>query len=573
MTEHDFSRIPRYQKRTFVPEGVDFNDRDEAVELYTQLLDRDIRSAKELEQWLKDCSELAAAVDQHGSILYIVMTCDTSHAEHAYNYQKFIKDVVPAVKPLGDELNRKYLAMNDQFPLDAKRYFIFHRSVQTDVDLFWAENVPLETDVQLLSQEYQSVFGSMTVDLDGQEMTLPQMSKFQEEVDRSLRERAWRLTAQRRYQDQDRLESIFERMFSIRHKIARNAGFGNFRDYQFASYHRFDYSPDHCKRYHETIERVVVPLWDKILERRRQQMKLTHLRPWDLSVDPFGRPPLNPFTTADQLTKGVSRIVRRIDPEFGNMFDEMSQLGLLDLESRKGKAPGGYQNTLSEARKPFIFMNAVGIDDDVRTLLHESGHAFHAMYCANEFLHTYRRAPIEFCEVASMSMELLADRHLDEFYGAEDHKRSRTTHLENIIHILAWVANVDSFQHWMYEHADHARQDRIRKWVELYERFAGTLVDWTGLDLYKETLWHRQLHIFEVPFYYIEYGIAQLGALQIWQRSRKDLPGTLDSFKRAMALGGSCSLPELFATAGIEFDFSEKTIRPLVHEIARELEL
>ncbi|HRZ39695.1 MAG TPA: M3 family oligoendopeptidase [Candidatus Omnitrophota bacterium] len=573
MTEHDFSRISRYQERTFVPEGVDFNDRDEAVELYTQLLDRDIRSAKELEQWLKDCSELAAAVDQHGSILYILMTCDTSHAEHAYNYQKFIKDVVPAVKPLGDELNRKYLAMNDQFPLDAKRYFIFHRSVQTDVDLFWAENVPLETDVQLLSQEYQSVFGSMTVDFDGQEMTLPQMSKFQEEIDRSLRERAWRLTAQRRYQDQDRLESIFERMFSIRHKIARNAGFGNFRDYQFAGYHRFDYSPDHCKRYHETIERVVVPLWDKILERRRQQMKLAHLRPWDLSVDPFGRPPLKPFTTADQLTKGVSRIVRRIDPEFGDMFDEMRQLGLLDLESRKGKAPGGYQNTLSEARKPFIFMNAVGIDDDVRTLLHESGHAFHAMYSATEFLHTYRRAPIEFCEVASMSMELLADHHMDEFYGAEDHKRSRTTHLENIIHILAWVANVDSFQHWMYEHADHTRQDRIRKWVELYERFAGTLVDWTGLDLYKETLWHRQLHIFEVPFYYIEYGIAQLGALQIWQRSRKDLPGALNTFKKALSLGGSCSLPELFATAGIEFDFSEKTIRPLVNDIARELEL
>ncbi len=573
MTETDFSRIPRYQPRAFVPEGVDFNDRDEAVELYAQLLDRTIASAQELEQWLKDCSELAAAIDQHGSVLYILMTCDTSNSEHGLNYQQFIKDVVPAIKPLGDELNRKYLVMNDQYPLDAKRYFIFHRGVQTDVDLFWAENVPLETDIQLLSQEYQSVFGGMTVDFEGQELTLPQMGKFQQETDRGLRERSWRLIAQRRYQDQDRLETIFERMFSIRHKIARNAGFGNFRDYQFASYHRFDYSPDHCKRYHETVEHVVVPVWEKILERRRQQMGLDRLRPWDLSVDPLGRAPLKPFEKDDDLIRGVSRIVHGIDGEFGTMFDEMSQLGLLDLGNRKGKAPGGYQNTLSEARKPFIFMNAVGIDDDVRTLLHESGHAFHSMLSADEFLHTYRRAPIEFCEVASMSMELLGDPYLNEFYNPDDHKRSRDVHLENIIHILAWVANVDSFQHWMYEHAEHTRQDRIRKWVELYERFSGKGVDWSGLDLYKETLWHRQLHIFEVPLYYIEYGIAQLGALQIWSRAAKNTARALAEFKAALALGGSRSLPELFATAGIEFDFSERTIRPLVDAVARELEL
>ncbi len=573
MTETDFSRIPRYQPRSFVPEGIDFNDRSEAVELYTQLLERSIHSSHDLEEWLKDCSELASAIDQHGAVLYILMTCDTTHADYGYNYQQFIKMVVPAIKPLGDELNRKYLAMNDQFPLDAKRYFVFHRAVQTDVDLFWAENVPLETDIQLLSQEYQSVFGNMTVSFEGQDLTLPQMSKFQQETDRGLRERTWRLTAQRRYQDQDRLESIFERMFSIRHKIARNAGFGNFRDYQFAAYHRFDYSPDHCKRYHETVERVVVPVWEKILERRRQQMGLDRLRPWDLAVDPLGQSPLKPFETADELTAGVSKIVHRIDSDFGAMFDDMQQLGLLDLENRKGKAPGGYQNTLSEARKPFIFMNAVGIDDDVRTLLHESGHAFHATHSAKEFLHTYRRAPIEFCEVASMSMELLGDRYLDEFYSPDDYRRSRSTHLENIIHILAWVANVDSFQHWMYEHAEHTRQDRIRKWIELYERFSGQGVDWSGLDLYKETLWHRQLHIFEVPLYYIEYGIAQLGALQIWLHAQKDSAGALTAFKGALALGGSRSLPELFATAGIEFDFSERTIRPLVEEVARELEL
>jgi len=313
-------------------------------------------------------------------------------------------------------------------------------------------------------------------------------------------------------------------------------------------------------------------VWRRILEKRRRQMGLETLRPWDLSVDPQGAPPLKPFAEVGDLITGAEKIFSRIDPDLGSAFEGMASKGLLDLESRRGKAPGGYQNTLAEARQPFIFMNAVGIDADVRTLLHEGGHAFHALACADEPLYAYRHAPIEFCEIASMSMELLGNQFLNVFYDEADARRSVRNHLEGIVHILAWVANIDAFQHWIYEHPGHTLQERYAKWVELYQTFNGTETDWSGLEGDCEILWHRQLHIFEVPFYYIEYGIAQLGALQIWKNSRRDPKAALDKYKNALALGGSRTLPELFATAGIEFDFSEKTIAPLVRELEQELE-
>jgi oligoendopeptidase F len=299
-------------------------------------------------------------------------------------------------------------------------------------------------------------------------------------------------------------------------------------------------------------------------------MKIETLRPWDLMVDPLNRPPLKPFDKVDALVNGVERIVRSVDGELGNLFDDMRRSGLLDLESRKGKAPGGYQNTLTEARKPFIFMNSVGIDDDVRTLLHESGHAFHAYLSAHDPLDAYRHAPMEFCEVASMSMEFMGNDHLAVFYNKDDARRSVVEFLEGVISVLGWVATVDSFQHWMYENPTHDREDRRRMWVRLNEDFGGGVVDWSGLDDERAYLWHRQLHIFEVPFYYIEYGIAQLGALQIWRQSKKSPQQAIANYKKALALGGSRPLPELFAAAGIKFDFSKDMIAPLMDEVFKE---
>lgn len=567
----DLERLPRYQERTFLPADACLQDADTVVSFFHELIDRDIASVDDFEQWVGHCSELADAVDQEGSILYIKMTCDTLNAQFTEDYKNFIQDVVPAVKPLSDELNRKFLHCNAIFQLDPNRYRIFERNIKADVELFCSENVPLETDVQLLSQEYQSVCGAMTVHLDGRDQTMPEMAVYQLSTDRVVREAAWRAVAERRMEDHRRLEDIFSAMCHLRHTIARGAGFSNFMDYQFKAYHRFDYQPEHCKRYHDAVQSCVVPVWQRILKQRHAQLGVQSLRPWDLSVDTAGRDPLKPFADVTALIAGVDQMFMNIDPDLGSQFGAMAAEGLLDLASRKGKAPGGYQNTLSEARKPFIFMNAVGVDGDVRTLLHEGGHAFHAMACAGDPLHAYRQAPMEFCEVASMSMELLGNHFLSAFYHEQDAQRSIRDHLESVIHLLAWVANVDAFQHWIYENPENTAQERGQKWVELYQAFNGTETDWSGLQPHLEILWHRQLHIFEVPFYYIEYGIAQLGALQIWKNAKIDWRQALEKYKRALALGGSRALPELFATAGLEFDFSERTIAPLVEELVQEL--
>jgi len=568
----DLAHLKHYQKRVFVPEDLDLTDAARVVDYYEQLEGRAIHSVKALELWLVHLSELNAALSEAGSVLYIQMTCHTDDSHMAQAYTRFVETVLPAVKPVHDRLNRKYLKARGLFPLDAKRYQVYDRAVKTDVELFVDKNVPLQTKVDLLSQQYQAVCGAMTVMFESKEQTLPQMGKYLLEGDRTLRERAWRAAAERRLADKDKLEEIFESMFALRHEMAHNAGYSNFMDYQFKAYHRFDYTPRDCKKYHDTVEKLIVPLNGKIIGRRRQQMGLPSLRPWDTAVDTLGRKPLLPFKDAEGLVKATQAIFNKLDKDFGLQFQEMNDWGLLDLTSRPQKAPGGYQNTLNEARKPFIFMNAVGIDDDVRTLLHESGHAFHALACAHQPLVDYRSAPMEFCEVASMAMELIGGEHLGEFYTPQDLQRSNREHLEGIIQTLAWVANIDAFQHWLYAHPRHSSEQRRRAWEELYEQFGGKFIDWSGLTDIKAYLWHRQLHIFELPFYYIEYGIAQLGALQIWLNSRRNPSQALAAYKHALSLGGSLSVVDLYRAAGISFDFSESIIKPLIEAVAQEWE-
>ena len=570
-TELNFDNLPRYQKRRFVPDQANLGQANETVALYQKLLDRPIGNPAELEAWLLDWSELDAAVSQEGAVRYIRMTCQTDDPARAQAYKEFVETVAPAAKVISDKLARKYLAQRERWE-GGPRYAVHDRGLRADVELFRDANVPLQTQEALLSQEYQTICGAMAVQFDGQERTLAQMSKYLLEVDRSVRQSAWRLVAQRRLQEKDRLEELFDKMFALRRQIAANADCADYREYQFRAFHRFDYTPEDCLRYHDAVAQRVVPLWRKILLHRREQMKLDALKPWDTSVDPQGRPPLKPFEQASQLMERGQEVFRLTDPTLGEQFAQMRQMGLLDLANRKGKAPGGYQSTLSEARRPFIFMNAVGVDQDVRTLLHEGGHAFHALAAIDEPLLAYRSAPMEFCEVASMSMELLAGEHLSAFYNEEDLLRSRRRHLEDIIFILPWIATVDAFQHWIYTHPDQTPRQRRQAWEEIYQRFSGEVIDWTGLEEERAYMWHRQLHIFEYPFYYIEYGIAQLGALQVWVRAKKDPRQALADYRNALTLGGSQPLPALFQAAGLAFDFSQRTISPLVDAVEAELE-
>lgn len=568
----NFDTLRPFEPRRYVLQECDLTQKDQVLQLYRNLLNEPISSQSDLKQWIYKRSEVEAAFHQAGSILYIKMTCQTDDPKRAEAYRAFIEDVVPVVEPLDDQLNKKFLEAAENFGLNERRFNVYTKAVKEDVSLFRKENVALSTKVSVLQQEYQTIIGKMTVEFNGREHTLPEMAKYQLDLDRDIRKRAWQASATRRLADQSQLDGIFDQMKELRHQIAVNAGEANYRDYKFRALHRFDYTPQDCRQYHQTVKEVVVPLWQRILAKRKDQLGVDPLRPWDLAVDVLARPALRPFATVDELTNKCGKIFFRVDTQLGEFFGQMTEGGLLDLASRKGKAPGGYQSSLDESRKPFIFMNAVGLDSDVRTLLHEAGHAFHTLACQDEPLIDYRHAPMEFNEVASMAMELLGGNFLSEFYTQQDFHRSRREHFEGIIFTLIWVATIDAFQHWLYENPQHTPGQRKEAWLNIYEEFNGGGMDWTGYEKQKEVIWHRQLHIFEVPFYYIEYAIAQLGALQVWRNSLEDFSGAVDKYKYALSLGGAKPLPDLYMSAGIRFDFSKETVLPLISAVEAELE-
>lgn len=557
--------------RQFVPDDAAMGDWAQIEPQFRRLQNRAINSVEELEQWLVDCSELSAAIAEERTRRYIAMTVQTDDPVREAAYQEFIEQIDPKTKPQWHALEVAYLEHPSRRSLPMDRYGVLDRIVENNVSLFREENIPLETQDALLMKDYQKLTGAMTIHFRGEEMTLQQAAKFLEEPDRGLRQQVWELVTTRRLQDKEALEDLYDRMVALRTQIARNAGFENYRDYIFKRRRRFDYTTEDCLQFHAGVERAAVPLVRTILDKRRTTLGVKTLRPWDVLVDPRRRPPLRPFASIEDLVAGIEEVFRRVDPALGDQFRFMWEEKLLDLDSRKGKAPGGYQSTLHERRVPFIFANAVGRDDDVRTMLHEGGHAFHQLASREQPLIHYRNAPIEFAEVASMGMELLAAPHLDVFYkNPDDYKRSFRATLEDAVTILPWVATIDAFQHWVYTHPTHTRAQRREAWEQVFTRFS-TVVDWRGYEDALGYAWHRQLHLFLSPFYYIEYGIAETGALQIWTRSRTNHREAVERYWRALWLGGSKPLPRLFEAAGARFRFDYDTLAPLTDAVAEEL--
>ena len=557
--------------RRWLPAEIEFTAWEQIEPWYRKLLDRPIGSPRELEDWLSDVGELNAAVGQVGVKRYIAMTCQTDDPGREAAYLEFVREIEPRLKPVQNAIREIYLDSPHRPGLPADRYHVFDRAQENRRALYREANIPRETALAELEQQYQKVIGAMTIEFRGEERTPAQMAPFLEETDRATRQAAWELVANRRLADREALDDLFDRMTGLRAEVAREAGFSDFVAYAYRVRERFDYGVEDALAFQQAVETVVVPLARGLQEERRVALGVETLRPWDLSVDPLGRPPLRPFEDVEELAARTETIFTSVDPDLGRQFHYLRTHGLLDLANRKGKAPGGYQTTLEDDRLPFIFMNAVGLDGDVRTLLHEGGHAFHALASRGETLAAYRESPIEFCEVASMSMELLGARDLGEFYGADDANRSYRQLLEGIVLILPWIATVDAFQHWIYTHPGHSRDDRRTAWSALLDRFGG-IVDWSGLEDARASSWHRQLHIFLYPFYYIEYGIAQLGALGIWRRTLTDRPGAVSAYKRALALGGSRPLPALFESAGVPFAFQATTIAPLMDAVRQELD-
>jgi oligoendopeptidase F len=414
-----------------------------------------------------------------------------------------------------------------------------------------------------MEQEYSKIAGAEEAEFRGQVYTLPQLLPFLEEQDRETREGAWRARWGAKLKSAGVLDALYDRMYVVRQQTARNAGYTNFRDYMFERLKRFDYTPEDCLAFHAAIEKYVVPVVAKDWEDRHEKLGLETLRPWDLDVDPTGAERLKPFENVERLQEGCERIASKIDPQLGGFFRDMIDQGLLDLENRHGKAPGGYMDMLADTGVPFIFMNAVGTKDDVDTLLHEGGHSFH--YClARELpLPSYHGTTSEFSEVASMSMELLARPYLGEFYSEEELGRLLNDQLKDKLRFFPFMAMIDAFQHWMYTtEGEHGAEARKAKWTELEERFRPG-IDWSGLEQFREIGW-QYLHVFEVPFYYIEYGFAQLAALRIWLNSLEDERAAVEAYKRGLALGGSRPLPELFRAAGAEFALNDGAVKEIV---------
>ena len=567
-----FEKISIHTPRQFVPSNINIGNWTTLEPLFKQLEEqiKTASSAEKLELFILNWEELSAAVSEEGSKRYIAMTCQTEDKDAEKAYLDFVEKIEPEEKKCNFLLAKKLIQHPNLKELKNQRYEVFIRDTALQVELFRSENVSLETKTAKLGQQYQKTIGGLTVQFEGKEQTLIQMSRHLEEPERKHRQKAWELVANRRLEEAEKIDVYINDLAEIRNQMSENAGFPNYRDFAHQRLGRFDYSPDDCISFQEAIEEEMVPLLRELQDERLQALGINELKPWDTATDPKGRPPLKPFEKVSDLVVRSQAIFNQVDGNLADWFQTMQDLGLLDLANRKGKAPGGYQCSLDESRLPFIFMNSVGVQRDVETLLHEAGHAFHAMASQNEPLHSYRHAPIEFCEVASMAMELLGSEFLEEFYNEEEARRARIAHLEGIVFVFPWIATVDAFQHWLYLNPNHSIEERDKAWSNLIDRFGGN-VDWTNYESAKAKLWHKQLHIFLHPFYYIEYGIAQLGALQVWANSKNNSSKALTDYKAALALGGSRPLPKLFEHCNIRFDLSRNTVAPMADLLRKEL--
>lgn len=552
------------KQRTFVP--ADLTIRWENIEpLFLGLKERNIGSAAELEQWLRDRSELEAVLEEDFAWRYIRMTCDTANQDLLQDFQYFATEIEPNVAPLANELNKKFIGSAFLEQLDAEKYEVLIRSTRNALELFREENVPLLTDIQVKQQKYQAITGAMAVTIDGKEYTMEQAGVLLKSPDRAVREKAWTEISKRRLQDKEELDYLFNELLALRHQVALNAGFENFRDYMFRALGRFDYGPKECYSFHESIEKVVVPILQEQSDSRKETLGIESLKPWDLDVDPAGREPLRPFADGDELISKSITCFSELDPYLGDCLRSMRDNNFFDVESRKGKAPGGYNYPLAESGAPFIFMNSAGTFRDLTTMVHEGGHAVHTFLSAKLELNDFKHVPSEVAELASMSMELISMDKWQVFFGDNESDLRRAVHeqLKDVLKTLPWVAVIDQFQHWIYTNPAHTSEQRREAWVQIFTRFGANFADWSGYEDVLENLWQKQLHIFEVPFYYIEYAIAQLGAIAVWKNYKEDPKAGLERYKAALELGYTRNIREIYATAGIRFDFSTDYVKEL----------
>ncbi|HMX76691.1 MAG TPA: M3 family oligoendopeptidase [Chitinophagaceae bacterium] len=564
----DIKKLPRH----YLPVDFEIKDWEGLLPFFQELEEREIDSVTALEQWLKDASELEAAISEEVCWRQIKMTCDTENKELEASFTFFMMEIQPKMQPFSDRLNKKLLDCKFASELDTQKYFTYLRNVKKNIDLFEEKNIPLIAELNVLQQQFGVIAGKMTVRVNGQEYTLQQATRFLEDPDRNLREEVYHKINKRRLADKDALNELFSTLLAKRNEVAINAGFHSYTEFRFLELGRFDYTQDDCYQFHEAVKLHVMPLVNELYEARRKKLGIDTLRPWDIDAEPLGTKPLHPFNDGNELTDKAIACFDKLMPFFGDCLRKMKAMGHLDLDSRKGKAPGGYNCPLAESGAPFIFMNAAGQLDDVTTMVHEGGHAIHSFLAHPLELNGFKEYPMEIAEVASMSMELFSMDYWNVFFKtSEELHRAKEQQLERVITIFPWIATIDKFQHWVYKNPQHSLEERAKAWVEISDEFTSPVLNYDGLDEYRSYGWQRQLHLYEVPFYYIEYGIAQLGAIGMWQQFKKNKDAALNNYIQALSLGATTTLPNLFKAAGLEFNFSPEYISKLMQFVKSEM--
>lgn len=564
--------IPQRKERKFIGETFELTAWENVKPLIEELVSREINNAQELEKWFEDRSELESFLSEDMAWRYINMSRDTASEERQKDYQFFVEQIQPHLSVFDDQLNKKALESPYLQEMKASGYPIMVRGMEKAVEIFREKNIELSTKIQTKQTEYQQITGDMTVEIDGEEMTLQKAGLKLKSTDREEREMAWKTISERRFEDKDRLDELFNELRDLRHEVAQNADFANFRDYMFAAMGRFDYTPQDCFDFHESVKKAVVPVLNEAAAERKEKLKLESLRPWDSQVDAEGKVALKPFNGGEDLLDKTVKCFEKIDPKLADYIRIMRKMGHFDVESRKGKAPGGYNYPLEEIGVPFIFMNATSSLRDVVTMVHEGGHAIHSFETRDLPINAFRSTPSEVAELASMAMELISMEHWDVYFdNEEDLKRAKIEHLEDLLSVLPWIATVDKFQHWLYENPKHTVAERTENWIQTYNDFSDNVTDWSGYERFKAYAWQKQLHIFEVPFYYIEYGMAQLGAISVWRNYKTDNKKGLEGYMNALRLGYTATISEIYEAANVKFDFSADYISELMTFVKSEL--
>jgi oligoendopeptidase F len=558
-------------QRHYLPSDFKITTWDTLKPLFEELKQREINSLLDLKQWMKDYSELEAVISEDGAWRYIKMTCDTKDEKLQNDFNFFVAEIEPHISPYANALNQKLIESPFVNQLEKDIYSVYVRSVKKSIELYREKNIPLLTEMRQKEQHFGNISGAQSIVYEGEEITLQKAATYFKSQDRTIREKIYHLIQNRRSQDEKALNDLYTELIDLRHQIALNAGFDNYRDFKHQELGRFDYSVQDCYHFHDAIQKHIVPLIKQNEQTRKQKLGYDSYRPWDKEVDFPGEMPLKPFSGGDDLAQKTIDCFAKLDIYFADCISTMQKMKRLDLESRIGKAPGGYNYPLMETDVPFIFMNAVGLHRDMVTMVHEGGHAVHAFLAANLELTEFKSTPSEVAELASMGMELISMEHWDSFFSnKEDLKRAKKEQLDGVLKGLPWIALIDKFQHWIYTHPKHSIEERYQYWLEITNDFSSGVVDYSGIEENLKRSWQPQLHLFEVPFYYIEYGMAQLGAIALWRSYKQNPKQALQNYKNALALGYTKSIPEIYKTAGIEFNFSPEYVKELAEFVRQE---